>query len=448
MSTKQVPWRGRISYGLADTASNLTFQMVQVYMMFFYTDVFKLPAVSVATLLLSARLLDGFIDPFVGVMIDKTSTKWGKCRPYFLWFAVPYGLIAMATFFTPNLNTGGKLIYAYVTYISLNIVYSIINLPITAILPSLTDDYQERTVVSVVRMTLGMVGGIIVTTLTMPMVQALGKGNSQKGFFLTMVVFGTVSILLFLNAFANVKERIVANGGKPVPLREGVKALKNLPWLISLLAGTFMFLGMTMKQSSTVYYMKYNLGRPDLVSIFMLLTAIAIFPTMLISPLVASKIGKRNTNVLGMAILILGALIMAVAGTNITVLITGTIVGSLGTGFSAAIGFAMIADIIDYGEWKRGVRAPGLLSAAASFGAKCGMGLGAGIAAASLAMGHYVADAVQTPSALAAIRFDFIWAPVITSVIVIVLYMFYHVDKLYPQIQADLAKRRVSVIEK
>lgn len=442
MGKNLVPWKERVSYGLSDTASNLVFQMIQVYMMFFYTDVFQLPAAAVATLLLSARVLDGFIDPFVGIMIDKTSTKWGKCRPYFLWFAIPYGLIAMATFYTPALSVSGKLVYAYVTYIAINIVYSIINLPVTAILPSLTDDYNERTSVSAVRMLLAMVGGIVVSTCTMPLVKALGNGNDKNGFFFTMIIFGTVAMILFINAFVNVKERVVANEGKPVPVKEGVKALKNLPWFISLMAGTLMFVAMTMKQSTTVYYMQYNLGRLDLVPMFMLLGSVGLLPTLAISPMIATKIGKRNTIIFGNVIALLGLLIMAIWSENITLLLVGSLTNALGMGFGVAVTFAMIADIVDYGEWKRGVRAQGLLSAAGSFGSKCGMGIGAGLAAATLAIGNYVPNATQTPEALMWIKFNFIWAPIVSTILIIVLYLFYKVDKLYPQIKADLDAKR------
>lgn len=147
MDNKQVPMKERISYGLGDTASNLVFTMVSTYLMFFYTDVFGLNVAAVGTLFLIARIIDAFDGPMIGVLIDRTSTKWGKSRPYFLWFSVPFGVVAVLTFMTPDLSASGKVIYAYVTYIILGIMYAAINIPLSSLLPSLTSSSQERTVV-------------------------------------------------------------------------------------------------------------------------------------------------------------------------------------------------------------------------------------------------------------------------------------------------------------
>lgn len=143
MTENQVGWKERISYGLSDTACNLVFQVIGTYLMFFYTDVFGLSLAAVGTLFLVARIIDALDAPIFGVLIDRTSTKWGKSRPYFLWLAVPFGIMATLTFFTPNLSDSGKSIYAYITYISVGIIYSGVNVPITSILPSLSSNPQE-----------------------------------------------------------------------------------------------------------------------------------------------------------------------------------------------------------------------------------------------------------------------------------------------------------------
>ncbi|URZ03118.1 MFS transporter [Clostridium felsineum] len=444
MEKIKLPLMEKISYGLGDTASTLTFQMVSVYIMFFYTDVFGLAASSVALLLLSARIIDAFIDPIVGILIDKTNTKWGKCRPYFLWFSVPYGLIAMATFFTPHLNTSGKLIYAYITYISLNIVYSIINLPITAILPSLTDDYEERTQTSAIRIFLASCGSLIVSTFTLSLVVVFGGSNKQKGFFLTMILFGFIAIILFINTFIHTKERIIVRSEKTLPLKKAALALKSLPWLIIALVQVFIYIGFNMKSSSMVYYLTYNIGRSDLTQVFMFVSTIAVLPAIAITPFTVSKIGKRNTLILGIACSIVNSVLLVIGDRNITILLTATAISALGVGFSNGVIFSMIADIVDYGEWKTNIRAQGLLSSSASFGAKFGMGIGSGFAAFILALGHYTPGKSQTPLAKLSISLNFIWIPAITSTIAILALMFYKVDKIYPQIQASLLKKRQS----
>ncbi|MCM3340883.1 MFS transporter [Paenibacillus sp. MER TA 81-3] len=163
----QVSWKERISYGLGDTASNLVFQMITMYLMFVYTDVYGLNVAAIGTLFLVARIIDAFDSPIIGVLIDRTNTKWGKSRPYFLWLAVPFAIVAVLTFMTPDFGDTGKLVYAHITYITLGILYAAINLPLTSLLPSMTSNSQERTVVNSVRMIFGQLGGLVVVGIAL-----------------------------------------------------------------------------------------------------------------------------------------------------------------------------------------------------------------------------------------------------------------------------------------
>ena len=392
MMKKQVGWRERVSYGLSDTASNLIFQMITIYLMFFYTDVYGISASAVATLFLVTRILDAFADPLMGIIIDKTNSKWGKSRPYFLWLGVPFAIIAIMTFYTPDIGYTGKIVYAYITYTLLGIIYSGINIPITSILPSMTSNPQERTELASIRMMFAFVGILIVSVGTLPMVKLLGGGDQQKGFFLTMILFAVIGGVLFVNTFVNVKERVVSSHDKPLPLRESMKAIKgNLPWFLLLISGFIQMTIMTMSMQTTVYFWTYNMKRPDLIAVMMSLSIVALL-TLSISSLVAKKIGKRNTIITGSSIMIVGYII-AIFGSNdhsIPLILTGMIIASLGQGLTMSMAFAMIADTVDYGEWKSGVRAQGLLSAAVSFGAKIGMGVGGALSATMLSLGAYV----------------------------------------------------------
>lgn len=445
MSNNLVSIKERIGYALGDTASNLTFSMITTYLMFFYTDVFGLAPAAIATLFLIARVWDAINDPIMGVIIDKTNTKWGKCRPYFLWLAIPYGIMAVLAFTVPNFSASGKLIYAYITYIALGMVYTGINIPYSAILPSLTDNPQERTDVNVIRMLFAMAGTLIVNMLTLPLVEALGKGNDAKGFQTTMMIFATIAVIFFLITFASTRERIQVGRGKPVPFSEGLKAIKgNLPWLITLVLNFIFWTGFTIKNATTVYYVQYNMGREDLIPIFMLVGILGMIPAIALSP-VATRIlkGKRNTLIMGNIVSVIGSILMLIAGTtSIPLLIAGTLIVAFGMGFTAGILFAMMADTVDYGEWKSGVRAQGLLYAASSFGVKLGMGIGGAVAAAVLGITGYVAGAEQTAKTLAGIQFNFIGIPLLAYIISIVVLCFYKLDKQYPQIKADLDQRR------
>lgn len=445
MNQNQVPWRERISYGLGDTASNLIFQMTTLYLMYFYTDVFGLNPGAVATLFLVARVIDAIVEPFIGVMIDRTQTRWGKCRPYFLWLAVPFGLTAVLMFLTPDVGDTGKLVYAYITYTMLGIMYSGINLPLSAILPSLTSDSNERTVVNTVRMVFAIFGVITVSAGTMPLVNAFGGGNQSKGFIVTMVLFSVIAILLFLNMFANTKERVKAIDEKPLPMREGVKALKgNIPWLIMLLLGLFLWITTSIQGQTSIYYMTYYLKKPELIPIVNSIQLLMIV-TMVFAPMAVKRIGKRNTIIIGSFVSILGYIIAIIGGNALSVplLLTGLLISGLGMGAGAGLLFAMMADTVDYGEWKSGVRAQGLLYSASSFGVKVGMGLGGALGGWILSMGGYVGNSTSQPdSALAAISFNYLWAPIIGQVIMIILLLFYRLDKIQPIMLEDLQERR------
>ncbi|KAA1181896.1 MULTISPECIES: MFS transporter [Paenibacillus] len=449
MNENQMPWRERISYGLGDTASNLIFQMTTLYLMYFYTDVFGLNPGAVAVVFLVARVIDAIVEPFIGVMIDRTQTKWGKCRPYFLWLAVPFSLTAVLMFLTPDFGDTGKLVYAYISYTVLGIMYSGINLPLSAILPSLTSNSNERTVINTVRMIFAVIGVVTVSAGTMPLVKAFGGGDQAKGFLVTMILFSSIALLLFLNMFANTKERVKAIDEKPLPMREGVKALKgNVPWLIMLLMSLFLWITTSIQGQTSIYYMTYYMKKPELIPIVNSMQLLMIF-SMVIAPFVVKKIGKRNTIIMGSVVSIIGYLIAITGGNalSVPVLLAGLLISGLGMGVGAGLIFAMMADTVDYGEWKSGVRAQGLLYSAASFGVKVGMGLGGALGGVILSMGGYVANSTaQSESALAAISFNYLWAPIIGQIIMITLLLFYRLDKDQPVMMRELEERRNSSI--
>ncbi len=441
----QMPWRERISYGLGDTASNLIFQMTTLYLMYFYTDVFGLNPASVAILFLVARVIDAIAEPFIGVMIDRTQSKWGKCRPYFLWLAVPFSVTAVLMFLTPDFGDTGKLVYAYISYTVLGIMYSGINLPLSAILPSLTSNSNERTVINTVRMVFAVIGVVIVSAGTMPLVNAFGGGNEAKGFFVTILLFSVIALLLFLNMFANTKERVKAIDEKPLPFRVGVQALKgNTPWLIMLLLGLFMWITTAIQGQTSIYYMTYYMKKPELISIVNSMQLLMIV-SMVFAPFAVKKIGKRNTILIGSIVSICGYIVAIFGGNahSVPVLLTGLLISGLGMGVGAGLIFAMMADTVDYGEWRSGVRAQGLLYSASSFGVKVGMGIGGALGGLILSMGGYVAKSdVQSSSALAAISFNYLWAPIIGQIIMIILLLFYRLDKIQPVMLRELEERR------
>lgn len=433
----QVPWKERISYGLADTASNLIFTMVATYLLYFYTDVFGIGAAVVGTLFLIVRFIDAITDIITGAIIDKTSTRWGKCRPYFLWLAIPFAIMGVLTFMTPDIGTGAKIVYAYTSYIILGLVYTFINLPISAMLPSMSNNPQERHEVTSIRMIGGQAGAFIVSVATLPLVAFLGGGNDALGFPLTMALYGVIGAILFINAFINTREREYYNSKDTVPFKEGVKALKgNSPWLILFIIKVSFFFVFIMRNQATIFFAEYSFGRVDLVPVLMGLNFLSI-ASLLFLPAVTKRIGGKKTMQLGAVMIVLGSLVIYASTINYTVILLFAGVGicGLGMGLIPSLLFSMLADTVDYGEYKSGVRANGLLYSGSTFAAKFGMGIGGAAGAWLLALGNYdPALSVQSSTAVFAIDFSYIWFPMISFAIVYFVINFYKLDEIHDKI--------------
>jgi GPH family glycoside/pentoside/hexuronide:cation symporter len=441
--TEKAKLKSKFAYGISDFASNLSWGTVGSYLMIYYTDVAKISAVAIGTMFLITRIWDAINDPIMGMIIDKTHTRWGKCRPYFLWMCVPLAILMVLTYSVPEISATGKLIYAYVTFTLLSMIYTAINIPVTAILPRLTANIQERTMFGTFRGFGAMIGGTLVGVITLPLVKNLGGGNDALGYRLTMVVYGIIAVIMFLFTFFNVKELAIDDSGKKTSFTEGFKAVKgNLPWLITLLIGVILFLTMAMRGAGLVYYCRYNLGNDSLVPLLSMLM-ILMFVPMSILPVVTKKIGKRNTMLMGNMISLVGYGLIWFSGTSVPLLVTGNIIGTFGLGFIFTLTFVMIADTVDYGEWKNGVRSEGFLSAAASFGQKLGTGIGGACAAWILGAGGYDGGAAtQSRTALIAISVNYVVVPILGCVIAIALLLCYKLDKLAPQMMKELAERR------
>lgn len=373
---KSLPWKERISYGISDFACNLSFQLVGTYLMFFYTDVFGIGAAAVGTLFLVARIVDAFDGPVWGTLIDHTHTRWGKSRPYFLWFMVPFALFTVLVFTTPNLSLTGKIVWAYITYIGIDVLYSAVNIPVYSILPSMTTDTNERVKLSTIRTFFGTVGATVITVSALPLVQLFGQGNQPKGFFYLSIVISIIFVLTYLVVFKNTRERVhTRKSNTSIPFKTSLKALKrNWPWAIVILINFVYWIGMQTKSQVTVYFFKYNMHNAGLASVVLGLQFISLI-AVVITPFLTLKLGKRNTIFVGMVIATLGQFILGYGAhaSNIPFIMLGTVIGYMGTGFVSGLTSVMLADAVDYGEWKNGVRAEGIVTSFSSLSAKLGM---------------------------------------------------------------------------
>lgn len=444
-----VSWKERIGYGLGDTASNLTFTMVTIYLVYFYTDVVGLSAASVALLLLITKIWDAVNDPLMGLIIDRTNTKWGQCRPYLLWGAIPYAVFAIIMFTVIGGDAGTKLIFAYIGYIGFDMAYTLINIPYNAVLPSMTSNYAERTAVNSIRTIFARIGSLAVSLGTLPLVGLIGRGDEAKGFQGTMILFSLIAVAMFVITFFSIKERIPMSSNAKMPIKDSFKALKgNTPWFVVLALNVFMWIGFTMMQQDIVYFCKYNLGNAGLAGPYMPVMMLGMVVSLLLMPKLSKIATKRKLLVIGEIIYIIGAIISLIfSKIAIPGFLAGVAFGGFGFGMVAPVTFSMMSDTIDYGEYKSGIRASGFLFSASSLGIKLGMSIGGALAATIMASAGYVANAVQSQASLDAIQFVFLIAPMICSALCIACMYFYKIDKQYPEIKAELERRRGIVVE-
>jgi len=441
-----VPWNERIAYSFSDFACNLSFQMVGTYLMIFYTDTFGLSAAAVGTLFLAARVVDAFDGPFWGIMIDHTHTKWGKSRPYWLWFSIPFAVFCVLVFTTPNMSLTGKLVWAYITYIGVDVLYSAVNIPITSILPSLTSNPQERVTLSTIRQFMGTAGATIITGITLTMVAFFGHGSttSARGWFIWALIVAVIVVIIFYFVFKYTHERVQTKSSRQsIPIKESLKALKrNWPWAIIIFINFIYWMGMQTRSQVTVYFFKYNMHDATLAS-FVLSLQIVSLVAVVLTPATSKWLGKRNTMLGGMILAVVGQLLLSLGANNLSVpmIIFATVVGYMGTGFVSGLIAVMLADAVDYGEWKNGVRAEGIVTSFSSFSAKLGMGIGGVITGWILTGTGYVANHTQSAGALHGIELNYIWVPLLGFALSGIALMFYHVDGIEKQMQGDLAEK-------
>lgn len=435
-------WKKRIGYGIGDLGCNLVFSTMASYLMVFYTDVFGITAAAAGTMMLITKFIDALTDTGMGVIVDRTHTKWGQGRPYFVLGAVPFAVFTFLTFYIPDLGSNGKLIWAYVTYCLLCTAYTVVNIPLNTIVPRLTSDIHERDVLVSTRMVCAMIGTAIVMTITAPMVEFFGGGNEAKGYLVTMTIYGIIAMIIFFITFANTKEVVPPTvNNEKISLKESLEGLTGQAWILFLL-NLFYFSLYVVRNTTVLYYFKYNLGRTDWLSLVGVLGILSGLPMLLALPALEKKFSKRNLMFLSVGLYIAGDLLIFIGKNSAICLLAGLVITGLGIYGIFGITFAMQPDVIDYSEYQKNSSVAGLIAAFQGFFVKGGMGLTSFVIGAFLKNGGYVANAVQTPKALSYIEICFIWIPIVLCAIIAVLTYFYKLDSIRGNMTEELESRR------
>jgi len=444
----------KIGYGLGDTASNFFFQTFNIFLLYYYTDVFGLAPAAVGTMFLLARFWDAVNDPMMGVIADRTNTRSGKYRPYLLWVAIPYGVLGYLIFANPDLGPNGKLVYAYVTYIAMMMVYTAINVPYSALMGVMTPSSEERTSLSSYRFVCAFGGGFLVSLAVRPLVRELGGGDEVKGFQYTMAIFGLVSILLFWFTYATTRERVKPAVQK-TSLRDDFSALlRNTPWLVMVAAAVLTLSNVAVRGAVTVHFFKYVVGDTgesfllgiDRTTLVMSSGMLAFIAGVFFTPVVGRRFGKRNalmTLTLLNAATVLG--FYFIPADQYWLMVAVNLIGNFFAGPTPALVWAMYADVADYGEWKFNRRSTALVFSAAMFAQKMGLTIGGSLSGWMLGLYGFVPNQPQTPETLSGIRIMFCIVPGVLAVANGLVLLGYRLtDAKVAEIEKELATRRLA----
>lgn len=401
----KLSWREKIGYAVGDTGFNFFWKNIEVYLLFFYTDVFGISAAAAGTMFLVTRIIDAFTDPAMGYLADRTQSRWGKFRPYLLWGALPLAAAAVLTYTTPDLDSSGKLIWAYATYIMMMMAYTLVNIPYSAMLGVITADEQERTTLTSLRFVAAFSGGIVVTWGTPKLVAMLGAGNDQFGWQLTMVIYAAAACCLFLWSFANTQERVVSQQSQPSRFKQDAHDLiRNKPWLILFWLGLVVIMTISLRNAASAYYFKYYVERPELIGNFLTACMIAYAIGAALTPLLTRIWQKRQLLIGLMAIVgVLSIAMYWLPSDAISLIFVFGVLISLALGPKSPLVWSMYADTADYSEWQHGRRATGLIFSSATFALKLGGAAAAALIGWLLAAMGYQANESQTAESSQAI---------------------------------------------
>lgn len=443
----RLSFREKFAYGLGDTASNFYFQAFNLFLVYYYTDIFGLPSAAVGTLMFVAPILVAALNPVIGILADRTETRWGKFRPWILWGAIPYGVLGYVMFANPAFGPQGRLVYAWVTYLLTLIVYAAINTPYGALMGVMSPSSEDRTSLSSYRFACAFTGTLLIGWLVPWLKDFLSGvgGDPANGFRLTMALFAAVSVALFFFTFLHTRERVSAPQAENTSVGRDLRDLRgNGPWLVLFFVAFLNLANVGMRSGAGIYYFKYCVGDEAGLGLFNLVGFLCFIAGALSTQLWTRRFSRRRllmtltcVNAIG-----IGACYF-VDPRNVPLLYALNIVASLAAGPTPAIVWSMYADTADYGEWKFGRRATGLIFSASVFAQKVGLALGSATIGWLLAYVDFTANAEQTPRAVHGIILLFSLLPGSLALLAGLVIWRYPLDEPeVKQMERELAERR------
>ena len=458
MNYEKIRLKEKIGYGLGDAAFSQYWKVFSIYLAIFYTDVFGISAATVGTMLLVTRIWDTANDPIMGIVSDRTNTRWGKFRPYLLWGPIPFAIAGILLFTTPDFDVQGKIIYAYITYTLMMMVYTVLSVPYASLLGVMTSDPNERTSFASYRMVFAFAGSLLVVAIFQPLVDFFQNSvdvSIHGSYQLTMIVVGILSSLFFFGTFSWTKERIKPPKEQKNNLKEDLKDLmKNTPWFIILGAGVMTLIFNSVRDGAALYYFKYYIIDDTAMSfstitfaystLYLLLGQGANIVGVIMAKPISAKIGKKNTFVFAMLFAsVLSVLFYLLNRDNFILIYLLQVLISFFAGMVFPLLWSMYADAADYSEYTTGRRATGLVFSASSMSQKLGWTLGGSVTLWLLAFYGFEANVDQSSETINGIKYMLSIIPAAGALLSGVIMIFYKLsDSKMREIAGELEKRR------
>jgi glycoside/pentoside/hexuronide:cation symporter, GPH family len=421
MTFEKIKLREKIGYGFGDAASSMFWKIFGMYSLFFYTDVFGITAAAAGTMFLVARLWDSFFDVFVGILSDRTKTRWGKYRPFLLWFAIPFAVMGAITFFAPDFGQTAKLVYAYITYSLMMIVYSLINVPYASLLGAISPDPVQRNSLSSYRMSFAFIGSFVTFMLLQPLIDFFSKtfdpasaavnsvnttvSTSPVGWVMGVGSIGIICVILFLLCFSWTKERVTQiESEENVSIKKDLSNLfHNAPWWILVGTGLAALLFNAVRDSVAIYFFRDYVGVDyrmsgtgwDMTTIYFLVGQAANLIGVMLAPSISAKYGKKKTYMIAILMAGIFSTVFYFIPNNIIWILAFQFIISIFAGYVLPLLWSMFADIVDHQELLTGRRATGLIFSSSSMSQKLGWALGSALSGWILAVFKYVPDSAQ-----------------------------------------------------
>lgn len=449
MRGKKLTWGTRVAYAGGDVACNVIFGMIGTLLTLFYTDYVGINPATVGMVMLISRLFDGVSDLIMGMIVENTKSKWGKSRPWILWMSVPYALSAVLLFTVPHTEGLVQAVYIFVTYnFCTTVCYTALNLPYGSLSAMMTRISEERDLLSVVRMGLSPLGRIMAVTFTLPLVKIFG--DDQSAWIKTMSIWAGVALILLIICFMKCEETVVIGAQKKAEKVSAFKGMKALAanqyfWAVLVL---WMLQSVSFGISGTIlpYYCKYIFQNDTWMysTLYLTETLVLVGCIFLCAPLIR-KYGKRNAALAGAFVAMAGQLLFFLNPSSFPWMVMSCVTRAVGLAPLNAAVFGMIGDVVEFGQWKAHIRQESLIFAGGSIGTKVGSGVASAAMTGLLSAAGYISSAsgtvTQPPQALDMIINIYKGGPLIVAVLAVITLSLYKLDRKYPAIMEELAKR-------